>query len=140
MGLNVYVAMAPTYPECDEDDLRQTLTAIKELGPVTIFHEPINIRADNVERIAVQASRLGITLRTEVFATRETWKDYSLQSLKTVFKLCQELGIRDRLHLWPDKKLGSKWAVESMPQPAKYRSWLEKRWSRISEWPRISAA
>ena len=139
-GLNVYVAMAPTYPECDEDDLRQTLTAIKNIGPVTIFHEPINIRADNVARIAEQARHLGVVLRTEVFASRETWMDYSLQSLKTVVQLCRELGISDRLHLWPDKKLGAKWAVDSMPKPEKYRSWLEKKWSRISEWPRTSAA
>jgi hypothetical protein len=132
--------MAPTYPECDEDDLRQTLTAIKNIGPVTIFHEPINIRADNVARIAEQARHLGVVLRTEVFASRETWMDYSLQSLKTVVQLCRELGISDRLHLWPDKKLGAKWAVDSMPKPEKYRSWLEKKWSRISEWPRTSAA
>src|SRR5438874_13207345 len=26
MGLHVYVAVAPTYPECGEDDLRKTLT------------------------------------------------------------------------------------------------------------------
>jgi DNA repair photolyase len=139
-GLNIYVAMAPTYPECDEDDLRQTLSAIKSIGPVTIFHEPINIRADNVERIAEQARRLGVTLRTDVFASRETWMNYSLQSLQTVVQLCRDLGISDRLHLWPDKKLGAKWAVESMPKPEKYRTWLEKRWSRISEWPSTSAA
>lgn len=140
MGLGVYVAMAPTYPECDEPDLRQTLVAIKSLAPITIFHEPINIRAENVERIAEQGRRLGVPLRTEVFATRESWKDYSLQSLKTVVQLCRELGISDRLHLWPDKKLGAKWAVESMPKPEEYRAWLEKNWARISEWPRTSAA
>ena len=27
-GLNVYVAVAPTYPECDEADLRATLQAV----------------------------------------------------------------------------------------------------------------
>jgi DNA repair photolyase len=140
VGLNLYVAMAPTYPECDEDDLRQTLTAIKGIGPVTIFHEPINIRADNVARISAQARRLGIALRTDVFATRETWMEYSLHSLETVVQLCRDLGLEDRLHLWPDKKLGAKWAVESMPKPAQYRSWLETRWSRISEWPSTSAA
>lgn len=30
-GLHTFVAMAPTFPECDEADLRATLTAIKEL-------------------------------------------------------------------------------------------------------------
>jgi DNA repair photolyase len=139
IGLNIYVAMAPTYPECDRTDLKNTLTAIRDLRPVTIFHEPINIRAENVERIAAQASRLGIELRTDVFTTRESWKEYSLQSLKTVLELCKELGMADRLHLWPDKKLGAKWAVESMDKPTQYRSWLQKKWSRISEWPQVAA-
>ena len=66
-GLHVYVAMAPTYPECDEADLRATLSAVGELNPVTIFHEPINIRAENVERINSQATSLGISLKTDVF-------------------------------------------------------------------------
>jgi DNA repair photolyase len=140
IGLNTYVAMAPTYPECDDEDLRRTLEAIKQVRPLTIFHEPINIRADNVDRIAAQGRRLGIPLRTEVFATRESWKDYSLQSLKSVVKISRELGIGHRLHLWPDKKLGAKWAVDSMPKPEEYTQWLEKKWSRISEWPKTSAA
>ena len=53
--LNVYVAVAPTHPECDEADLRATLQAVAEIKPVTIFHEPINIRAENVERFESHA-------------------------------------------------------------------------------------
>ena len=139
-GLNVYVAVAPTYPECDEEDMRATLTAIRQIAPVTIFHEPINIRADNVERIAAHARSLGITLRSDIFASPEAWKDYSLNALKTMMRLCRELGLSDRLHLWPDKKLGSKWVVESVDQPAKYEAWLQRQWGRISEWPRPSVA
>jgi len=139
-GLNVYVAMAPTYPECDEGDLHATLKAIKSINPVTIFHEPINIRADNVARIAAQGNALGIPLRTEVFDTRESWRDYSLQSLKSVVRLSKDLSIDDRLHLWPDKKLGAQWVVESMPKPIEYVSWLKHRWERVSEWPHAPAA
>lgn len=139
-GLNVYVAMAPTYPECDDADLLATIQAVKAVRPITIFHEPINIRADNVERIAAQGKILGVALRTDVFATRESWRDYSLSSLKAVVRITRELGIGDRLHLWPDKKLGAAWVIESMPKPVKYRQWLEKRWSRISEWPKASVA
>lgn len=139
-GLNVYVAMAPTYPECDDADLWTTLSALKAVRPITIFHEPINIRADNVERIAVQGKALGVKLRTEVFASRESWRDYSLAALKSVVRISRELGIGDRVHLWPDKKLGASWVVESMPKPEKYRSWLEKKWARISEWPKTTAA
>lgn len=48
-----------TYPECDETDLRATLSALAEVEPITIYHEPINIRAENVERIEAQAVELG---------------------------------------------------------------------------------
>ena len=133
--MNVYVAVAPTYPECDEADLRATLKAIAELKPVTIFHEPINIRAENVVRIASHADTLNIRMRSEVFATRETWKDYALESLKLVQNISKDLGIADRLHLWPDKSLGSAWVVQSMPAPAAYEKWLLRYWNRISEWP-----
>jgi DNA repair photolyase len=68
-GLNVYVAVAPTYPECDEEDLRATLEAVADLEPVTVFHEPINIRAENVTRIHTHAATVGVTLNTGVFGT-----------------------------------------------------------------------
>ncbi len=134
-GLHIYVAVAPTYPECNENDLRETLNAVAELDPVTIFHEPINIRAENVARIAEQAQKLRIRLHTEVFDTRRTWKEYALSSLKTVQLLAKELGVSRKLHLWPDKVLGSAWIVHSMPRPRQYEQWLERWWTRISEWP-----
>jgi hypothetical protein len=131
----VYVAVAPTYPECDETDLRQTLTAIRDLGPITIFHEPINIRAENVERIKRTATKLGVPLNTAVFATRDTWQNYALDSLTTVSKLGGELGLANRLHLWPDRSLGSRSSVARVRDPAEYQQWLWRCWSRISEWP-----
>jgi DNA repair photolyase len=135
-GLHVYVAVAPTYPECDEADLRATLKAIAELDPITIFHEPINIRAENVARIEAHARALGVGLKTEVFATRETWQDYATKSLRTVSQLSKELGIEEHLHLWPDKSLGSHALAGRMPKPAEYQRRLEHWWSRVSEWPR----
>lgn len=134
-GLHVYVAVAPTYPECDEADLYATLAAVAELDPVTIFHEPINIRAENVERINSQAESLGIALRTEVFETREQWQEYAVNSLQTVESLASDLGLSDCLHLWPDKSLGGLGVVNRMPNPKKYERWLKKWWGRISEWP-----
>ncbi len=134
-GIHVYVAVAPTYPECDEADLRATLEAIAELKPVTIFHEPINIRAENVERIQKQAHALKIRLQSEVFATRESWKDYALQSFKLVHQVAKEIGVAKQLHLWPDKSLGAAWVVQSMPKPEAYEKWLQGRWGKISAWP-----
>ena len=135
-GLHVYVAMAPTYPECDEADLRATLKAVAELDPITIFHEPINIRAENVARIEDQAESLGVRLKTEVFATRESWQDYAVNALHTVSEIAKELGIEKHLHLWPDKSLGSQSLVNRMRKPQQYLKRLEHWWNRISEWPK----
>lgn len=134
-GLHVYVAVAPTYPECDEADLRATLKAIAELEPVTVFHEPINIRAENVARIETQADSLSIRLRTEVFASRQSWQTYAVSALRTVERLATEIGIAERLHLWPDKSLGALSVANGMPNPKSYMKWLRKYWTRISEWP-----
>jgi len=135
-GLHVYVAVAPTYPECEETDLRATLKAVGEVKPVTIFHEPINIRAENVERIDAHANSLGMTLKTEVFSTRERWQNYAVDALQTVERLAEELGLADRLHLWPDKSLGNQSVANRMPKPTEYLCWLTKYWRRVSEWPK----
>src|SRR5436309_7797120 len=120
-GLHVYVALAPTYPECDEADLRATLQAVAEREPITIFHEPINIRAENVARIEAQAADMGVSLRTDVFATRESWQDYAVSALHTVWELAKELGLKKHLHLWPDKSLGSQSLVERMNKPRQFQ-------------------
>ena len=108
---------------------------MSELNPVTIFHEPINIRAENVERISTQAKSLGITLRTDVFATREQWQNYAVNALKTVERVAAELGIAKSLHLWPDKSLGNLSISNRMCKSQEYLRWLRKSWARISEWP-----
>jgi len=135
-GLHVYVAMAPTYPECDAADLRTTLKAMAELEPITIFHEPINIRAENVARIEEQSAEAGVHLRTDVFATRESWQNYAVNALHTVSEIAKELGIEKHLHLWPDKSLGSQSLADRMPDPKRYLKRLDHWWGRISEWPR----
>jgi DNA repair photolyase len=137
-GLHVYVAIAPTYPECDRDDLVATLTAITDVDPITIFHEPINIRAENVARIKAYAESLGTTLKTEVFETRESWARYALNSLKTMQEVADELGLRKRLHLWPDRSLGTVTVINGMPRPAEYTGWLNGCWNRVSEWPKAA--
>jgi DNA repair photolyase len=135
-GLHVYVAVAPTYPECDRHDLEATLKAVAKLDPITIFHEPINIRAENVSRIARYGSEIGVKVKIEVFSTREAWQDYALDSLKTVFELARSLGISNRLHLWPDKSLGSLNVIKRQAKPEKYQKFLDNCWTRVSEWPK----
>jgi DNA repair photolyase len=134
-GLHVYVAVAPTYPESDVADLRATLKAVAEVNPMTIFAEPVNIRAENVNRIKEHAIKMGVRLQTEVFDTRESWQNYAIKALETVFKVANELSIEKHLHLWPDKTLGSRSVVERMANPTAYLTQLHQRWNRISEWP-----
>lgn len=106
-GLNVYVAMAPTYPDCDEDDLRATLTEIKKLDPITVFHEPINIRAENIERIEKHAKSLGRNINTEPLKSKEGWRIYSITQMIQVQNIATELDMESVLKLWPDEDLGS---------------------------------
>ena len=136
-GVNVFVAMAPTPPECDEADLGRTLEKIRELDPVTVFHEPINLRAENVERIRAHAVSLGCEslLNAGVFSTRDSWRSYAIESLRSVEHLAAEAGLGDRLHLWPDATLGSKLSCAQQHDPFAFRAWLELCWNRISEWP-----
>jgi DNA repair photolyase len=144
-GLHVYIAMAPTSPECKEDDLRATLTKIKELKPLTIFHEPINLRAENVARIAKHAEELKVVFNQRPLL-KENWAAYALWQLKMVESIATELGLEKQLHLWPDKSLGRRnvWtqARRTMNQPAtdqkftEHLKWLERWWKRISEWPK----
>jgi DNA repair photolyase len=134
-GLQVYVAMAPTYPECDKEDFARTLKEVGKLDPVTIYHEPINIRAENVARIAAQAERLGVALKTEVFNSVETWQDYARESMDDVETLAKELGLSSVLHLWPDKSLGSRSALSRVKNPDLFEKWLHRQWKRVSHWP-----
>lgn len=138
-GVHVYVAVAPTYPECDEADLRNTLSAVADLDPVTVFHEPINIRAENVERIAEHARSQGTTVNTTVFSSREAWREYAVDSLRTVVRVAREVGLSDRLHLWPDKALGTKQAVAARQDPDRYSKWLQRCWRKVSAWPKAAA-
>lgn len=137
-GLHIYVAVAPVYPECDAADMRATLEAIKELDPVTIFMEPINIRADNVARIEAHAASLGQTLRTEVFATPPAWRSYAVDQLLQFSRLCEQLNLQDRMHLWPDASLGSRNALAQFKAEGfdDYLPWLQSHWNKISAWPK----
>ncbi len=126
-GIPIYVAVAPVYPDCDEADMAHTLLAVRDLDPVTIFMEPINIRAENVQRIEAHAKQLGVPVKTEVFRTTETWARYALDQLKHFEGLAHDLGLADKLHLWPDASLVHRFPAE--------RDWLARQWQKISAWP-----
>jgi hypothetical protein len=126
-GIPVFVAVAPTYPECDEADLRATLRAIAEIDPITVFHEPINIRSENVERIRTHADSIGVQVMTDVFRSREAWEAYAVGALRSVEAIAAEVGLSERLHLWPDKSLGTGKSLRHHPDPGQQMAWL-RRW------------
>lgn len=151
-GLNVYVAVAPTYPECDAADMERTVRAVKELDPVTVFMEPINIRAKNIARIEQHAAAIGETMQTGVFKTPERWRYYAMHQMHAFENSARTVGLTDeQVHLWPDQSLGSKAAIKLFTNPADesgialemldllgmpYDKWLNKHWNKISAWPK----
>jgi len=158
-GLHVYVALAPTFAECDESDLRATLKAVAGVDPITIFHESVNIRAENIERIKVHAASLKppVNVNTTVFANAQAWQEYALGQMLTVQRLATEMGLLKRLHLWPDPELGTKSSflkirssqrkhlntnlrklgknIDEKYFDEKYYPWIKRWWDRVSEWP-----
>jgi len=125
-GLHIYVAVAPVYPECDGDDMAATCQALAELDPVTVFMEPINIRAENVKRIADHAAKIGQQVNTAVFESTKTWAGYALWQLFKFEEIARGAGLGSKLHLWPDKNL---------------RAWIDPKrlevwWNKISAWPK----
>ena len=114
-GLHVYVAVAPTLPDEGEAELRRTMQTLAAFNPVTIFHEPINLRAENVARIQAKAREHGKTINSAVFQSREAWREYAFNQFALVDKLARELNLPDGvLHQWPDKTLASKSGFMSM--------------------------
>lgn len=138
-GLNVFVAVAPTYPECDRSDLEATLQAVAELKPVTVFHEPINIRAENVERIEAHAKTIGATVNTKPFKTREAWLAYAWGALRDAEHIGKRLGLP--MHLWPDASMGNATNLQLLADELvvlsreEILSGMTQYWNRVSEWP-----
>ena len=134
-GLNVYVAVAPTYPDCDEADIRATLEAVAKLDPLTVFFEPINVRAENVERIRKHAEEMGVAVNLAPLETTDAWRAYSVEQLQQAERIAGEVGLAHCLHLWPDKDLPSKDYLQSLDDPTEFVHWLTGWWTRVSEWP-----
>lgn len=136
-GIPTFVAIAPVFPECDDTDIRNTVEAVAKTDVATIFAEPVNIRAQNVGRIQSHAAQLGVQLNTDVFRDDDAWQSYAIKTLKTVESIAEQLGVRGRLHLWPDATLGTKTALRRLPQQlhGQHLAWLHRYWNRVSEWP-----
>ena len=53
-------------------------------------------------------------------------------------KVAKEVGLADRLHLWPDKALKTQAVLAAQDNPLDHIKWLENCWSRRSEWPDVN--
>ncbi len=134
-GIHTFVAVAPVFPECDYEGLVQLFTEVGKANPVTIFMEPVNLRLDIARRIEEEAAKLGRQIDMTVYTDRELWADYAIRKLREAEEAAAEAGVSDRLHLWPDKALGARHVVKRQSDPDAYIAWLQRWWSRISEWP-----
>lgn len=146
-GLHVYVAMAPTMPDQDEAELRHTMEEIAKLEPFTIFHEAINIRAEMLYRIEQAAINEKTSVKSEVFLTGESWREYAFKRYEVMGKIAHDLGIPDGVfHQWPDPVLASKTSflkmklmqVQRYSDAERLSSGLledaEREWKGIEEW------
>ena len=136
-GIPVYAAVAPTYPEQGEAELAAVLGEVGRLNPVTVFHEPINIRAENVERMRRESEAVGLKFRGDAFETKDRWADYAVGQLRMAEDVACQLGLGDRFHPWPDESLGTQ--KRRRERGAEYSAWLDRCWSRISAWPSKNA-
>jgi len=140
-GLNVFVAVAPTLPEEGEDELRRLFETVAEFQPITIFHEPINIRAENVARIEARAAELGIQINSGVFTSRDTWREYAFGQLLLAERLAHEIGLPEGVfHSWPDPDLASKNGFISMQKMVHFRNQGSEKFDKKAaeaEWEAI---
>jgi len=127
------VAVAPTYPEQGEEDLAQVLGAVTGLNPVTVFHEPIQVRAGNVARMNREAKALGFDFKSRVFEVDGEWERYAINQLRTAQSVANKLGLGPVFHPWPDDKLGSKRVRSAFGSG--YSAWIDECWNRVSAWP-----
>lgn len=105
-GIPVYVSMSPTYPTFERENIRELLEAFQSLEPDVIFHEPINPRGANFDMTVKAAQHAGqeeLAEELDKLRDREHWAEYSLEQIRWVEEVGEELGLP--IHLWPDKQL-----------------------------------
>lgn len=105
-GVQTFVSMSPTYPTQTKSDIRNQLERVAECDPAVIFHEPINPRGGNFEmtvQAAKDADEESLAEELEALRNQDQWVEYSLNHLKWVQEIAQELELN--IHLWPDNQL-----------------------------------
>jgi len=138
-GIATFVAVAPVYPGTTEQELIVLMEKIKAANPMTVFFEPINLRLGVAKKIAALAEKEGSPIDVSPFRNSQAWSEYAIRMLRLGESAAERAGVRDRLHLWPDKSLGSEKVVTRQENPEEFSQWLYAWWQRKSEWPRSTA-
>jgi len=143
-GIPTYLAVAPTFPEEQKAEFTKFITVIKDLDPVTIFHEPVNIRGKNVTLMEDAFEMEGAAFHSDVFEDRKKWSCYAMRSLLEFEGVAHEAGLADRLKLWPDEALLSNAAMAAIveaglfPDSGELEDWVRAQWAVESGWPEVS--
>lgn len=99
-GCRLYVAMAPTPPTMSLDDFKKHLEKIIAINPEVIFWEPINARGSNGKRMVAAGLDFASTVMT-----KKSWAECFKRQWDDIETAAQEVGCKDRLHIWPDPEL-----------------------------------
>jgi len=140
-GLHVYVAVAPTFPRQGIDQFREFLTVIKDVNPYTVFHEPINVRGDNIELTRNRFIKCGEEFEEEVLRDPALWAVYAVKALREMEQAAVEVGLSDALKLWPDSDLLCDHAISTVVEAGLFESaldytrWVHEHWSKPVRWP-----
>ncbi|MFB2834643.1 radical SAM protein [Floridanema evergladense] len=99
-GCRLYVAMAPTPPTMTLHDFKRHLEKIIAINPEVIFWEPINARGSNGKRMVAAGLDFASTVMT-----KKSWAECFKRQWDDIETAAQEVGCKDRLHIWPDPEL-----------------------------------
>ena len=108
---------------------------------MTIFMEPINMRQGIAQLMCAELRKHGRDPDPSLLDP-ERWPKYAVGRLLDAERAARETGLGGRFHPWPDhERLGSARVRKMMrvdwqhPDGISYDEWLERSWSRVSEWP-----
>lgn len=108
-GIPTFVSLSPTYPTQGEAEIREIMEQLADLETLeVVFHEPINHRGGNMERLVEGARSAGedaLAEALEGIESKDEWAEYALEQLKTVRSVADELSVP--VKLWPDQALRS---------------------------------
>ncbi|ACK70615.1 Radical SAM domain protein [Gloeothece citriformis PCC 7424] len=96
----LYIAAAPTPPYMGIEQFKKHLDELMKLDPEVIFWEPINARGTNGKRMLAA----GLDFTKSVM-NKQSWAEHFIRQWEAIEQAADEIGCKERLHIWPDKEL-----------------------------------